>query len=189
MATAMNFKFAQFSAIPLESIVPNASPDGLELLGQLLYWNPSKRPTCSGSLRSNYFKVNQKLGPQAINSAVLSKSRSHASLLQRNDWQGTTGTDHVQLTKGQGPATYPYSDTNSMSNSTGTTLHDNNNGLVSDMSSSDNDHNHVTRHTKISSHSINKSGMSAKDQYISRARYVTGQSTKPGSYRNSGKLE
>lgn len=174
----MNFKFAQFSPIPLESLVPNASPDGIQLMTEMLYWNPSKRPTCSGSLRSNYFKVNQKLGPQAINSAAISKSRSHASLLQQgNQWQ----SEH----QAKGHPVYPYED----SNSSGTTQHDNNNRMSGDMSSGDNDRNQVTRHTKISSHSLQKSGMSAKDQYMSRSRYVAGQPTKTASFRNSGKFD
>lgn len=56
LATAMNFKFPLFSAIALETVVTNASPDGIALLTQLLFWNPAKRPTTSGSLRHPYFQ-------------------------------------------------------------------------------------------------------------------------------------
>lgn len=55
LANEMNFKFPAFSPIPLESIVPNCSPEGITLISQLLDWNPSKRPTSSSVFRCPYF--------------------------------------------------------------------------------------------------------------------------------------
>ncbi|XP_046995602.1 serine/threonine-protein kinase MAK isoform X2 [Schistocerca americana] len=54
LANAMNFKFPQFSPVPLGSIIPNASKDGLALMGDMLSWNPNSRPTAQQSLRNKH---------------------------------------------------------------------------------------------------------------------------------------
>lgn len=51
LASAMNFKFPQFSPTPLSSVIPNASKDAILLIEDMLRWNPSKRPTAQQSLR------------------------------------------------------------------------------------------------------------------------------------------
>ncbi|CAG2119845.1 unnamed protein product, partial [Medioppia subpectinata] len=61
LANAMNFRFPQFSPMPLDSIVSNSHADGIVLLEDMLRWNPSRRPNAVQSLKYNYFKVNQKL--------------------------------------------------------------------------------------------------------------------------------
>ncbi|XP_049777101.1 serine/threonine-protein kinase dyf-5 [Schistocerca cancellata] len=77
LANAMNFKFPQFSPVPLGSIIPNASKDGLALMGDMLSWNPNSRPTAQQSLRYAYFQVGQKLGIQPDSSIRLSKGNSN----------------------------------------------------------------------------------------------------------------
>jgi len=65
----MNFKFPQFTAMSIETIVPNASPECGILLSHLLYWNPSKRPTTSSALRYPYFskcQMSQQSQPQKV---------------------------------------------------------------------------------------------------------------------------
>uniref|UniRef100_A0A1B6D9I6 Protein kinase domain-containing protein n=2 Tax=Clastoptera arizonana TaxID=38151 RepID=A0A1B6D9I6_9HEMI len=61
LAAAMNFKFPQFRRTSLGSLIPQASKDAIILLEALLHWNPSKRPTAQHSLRQSYFQVGQKL--------------------------------------------------------------------------------------------------------------------------------
>ncbi|XP_067009133.2 serine/threonine-protein kinase dyf-5 isoform X2 [Anabrus simplex] len=63
LASAMNFKFPQFSPTPLSTLIPNASKDAVVLMEDMLCWNPSRRPTAQQSLRYPYFQVGQKLGP------------------------------------------------------------------------------------------------------------------------------
>ncbi|EEC09832.1 protein kinase, putative, partial [Ixodes scapularis] len=43
LAAAMNFRFPQFSEMPLGNVVPNAGRDALVLLRDLLRWNPARR--------------------------------------------------------------------------------------------------------------------------------------------------
>lgn len=57
LAASMNFRFPQFSAIPLKTIVQNASPDAIQILEEMLRWNPARRPTAGHCLRYNYFKA------------------------------------------------------------------------------------------------------------------------------------
>lgn len=209
--------------MPLESIVPNASADAVELLNELLYWNPNRRPTCSQSLRSSYFRVNQKLGAQQIsNSSAVSKSLHRAQQQQHittNTHNQTTAhqqqlvnfaSNTTTVHNNQQPAserTAPsdkhqqhqsngglkrssfYSDSNLVSinavRPSATTISDNNND-DGEQSASESTNSQVTRHNRLSSHSLIRSGFSAKDQYLSRARYVAGQTTAKANYRAPG---
>lgn len=65
LAKAMNFKWPQFTATPMNQIVPMASKEGVTLIADMLKYNPGKRPTASQALRYPYFQVGQKLGAPA----------------------------------------------------------------------------------------------------------------------------
>ena len=56
LAAAMNFKFPQFSATPLTTLIPNASPEANALMADMLRWNPAKRPSAQQALRYPYFQ-------------------------------------------------------------------------------------------------------------------------------------
>ncbi len=55
LATQMGFNFPQFSAMPLSNLIPNASPEALQLLNEMLRYDPSKRPTAQQVLQHPYF--------------------------------------------------------------------------------------------------------------------------------------
>eukprot|EP00116_Pleurobrachia_bachei_P004578 sb/3464840/ len=57
LAQAMNFKFPQCVATPLKTLLPNASPEALQLIKDCLEWNPAKRPTAAQCLKYPYFQV------------------------------------------------------------------------------------------------------------------------------------
>lgn len=82
LASAMNFKFPQFSPTPLSSIIPNASKDAIMLMENMLRWNPSKRPTAHQSLRHPYFQVGQKLGNLIQQQDSLSRTKNNATFSQ-----------------------------------------------------------------------------------------------------------
>ncbi|OPJ76613.1 serine/threonine-protein kinase MAK isoform A [Patagioenas fasciata monilis] len=63
LASAMNFRFPQCVPISLKTLIPNASSEAIQLMSDMLNWNPKKRPTASQALKYPYFQVGQVLGP------------------------------------------------------------------------------------------------------------------------------
>ncbi|XP_025920061.1 serine/threonine-protein kinase MAK isoform X2 [Apteryx rowi] len=63
LASAMNFRFPQCVPINLKTLIPNASSEAIQLMSDMLNWNPKKRPTASQALKYPYFQVGQVLGP------------------------------------------------------------------------------------------------------------------------------
>ncbi|XP_067092358.1 serine/threonine-protein kinase ICK-like isoform X1 [Osmerus mordax] len=67
LATAMNFRWPQCVPSNLRSLIPNASPEAIHIMRDLLQWDPKKRPASGQALRYSYFYVGQVLGtPQQI---------------------------------------------------------------------------------------------------------------------------
>ncbi|EZA60521.1 hypothetical protein DMN91_009959 [Ooceraea biroi] len=65
LATAMNFKFPNFTRTSLAVLIPNAGEEAVIIMEDMLQWNPLKRPTAQQSLRYPYFQVGD---PRIINS-------------------------------------------------------------------------------------------------------------------------
>ncbi|OXB84555.1 UNVERIFIED_CONTAM: hypothetical protein H355_008031 [Colinus virginianus] len=63
LSSAMNFRFPQCVPISLKTLIPNASSEAIQLMSDMLNWNPKKRPTASQALKYPYFQVGQVLGP------------------------------------------------------------------------------------------------------------------------------
>ncbi|NWT42942.1 MAK kinase, partial [Chroicocephalus maculipennis] len=63
LASAMNFRFPQCVPISLKTLIPNASNEAIQLMSDMLNWNPKKRPTATQALKYPYFQVGQVLGP------------------------------------------------------------------------------------------------------------------------------
>ncbi|CAH8632045.1 unnamed protein product [Schistosoma intercalatum] len=59
LAAAMNFKFPQCSPVPLHTLIPNANHEGIQLILDLISWNPKYRPTAREALKRPYFKTIQ----------------------------------------------------------------------------------------------------------------------------------
>lgn len=59
LAQNMNFKFPQCVATPIKTLIPNASPEALQLIKDCLEWSPNKRPTAAQCLKYPYFQVGQ----------------------------------------------------------------------------------------------------------------------------------
>ncbi|VDM38666.1 unnamed protein product [Toxocara canis] len=78
LAASMNFKFQQSVATPLATIVSMISQDGLKLMGDMMLWNPEKRPSAANSLKYKYFQVGQKLGAPVVSQPSTSNRKSSA---------------------------------------------------------------------------------------------------------------
>ncbi|XP_072392853.1 serine/threonine-protein kinase dyf-5-like isoform X2 [Diabrotica undecimpunctata] len=59
LAGALGFKFPYFAKTPVSDVVPQAGPNGINLIDELLEWNPGHRPTAHGALKHQYFQVGQ----------------------------------------------------------------------------------------------------------------------------------
>ncbi|KAM8952546.1 serine/threonine-protein kinase ICK isoform 3-T3 [Pelodytes ibericus] len=62
LASAMNFRWPQCVPNNLKTLVPNASSEGMQVMRDMLQWDPKKRPTASQALRYPFFLVGQSLG-------------------------------------------------------------------------------------------------------------------------------
>ncbi|XP_027630663.1 serine/threonine-protein kinase MAK [Tupaia chinensis] len=65
LASSMNFRFPQCVPINLKTLIPNASNEAIQLMSEMLSWDPKKRPTASQALKHPYFQVGQVLGPSS----------------------------------------------------------------------------------------------------------------------------
>ncbi|XP_045353368.1 serine/threonine-protein kinase MAK isoform X2 [Leopardus geoffroyi] len=65
LASSMNFRFPQCVPINLKTLIPNASSEAIQLMTEMLNWDPKKRPTASQALKHPYFQVGQVLGPSS----------------------------------------------------------------------------------------------------------------------------
>ncbi|XP_041645994.1 serine/threonine-protein kinase ICK-like [Cheilinus undulatus] len=78
LASAMNFRWPQCVPSNLKTLIPNASPEAIHLMTDLLQWDPKRRPASAQALRYSYFHVGQALGtPQQI----LEQGRPQPSLV------------------------------------------------------------------------------------------------------------
>ncbi|VTJ50867.1 Hypothetical predicted protein [Marmota monax] len=62
LSNAMNFHWPQCIPNNLKTLIPNASSEAIQLLRDMLQWDPKKRPTASQALRYPYFQVGHPLG-------------------------------------------------------------------------------------------------------------------------------
>ncbi|XP_010629118.1 serine/threonine-protein kinase ICK [Fukomys damarensis] len=62
LSSAMNFHWPQCIPNNLKTLIPNASSEAIQLLRDLLQWDPKKRPTASQALRYPYFQTGHQLG-------------------------------------------------------------------------------------------------------------------------------
>lgn len=172
LASSMNFKFPLMSPINLDTAIPNASSQAVGLLTDMLKWSPSKRPTVSHSLRYGYFQVNQRLGAQQITSSALRQQNRSSGLVFKgnNIWEDSGSINdehHHQHHRGGGKNGNHEDD-----------LQNND----SSQTNNSNHHHHETS-SQMSSSSKRNSGLSLKDQYLARSRYIAGQNTKNSVYR------
>ncbi|KAH9104613.1 hypothetical protein LEN26_014978 [Aphanomyces euteiches] len=63
LAAQMNYRFPQFVPTSLQSIIPHASPEAIQLMQDFLKYDPNQRPTSSQALQYPFFQVNVNIPP------------------------------------------------------------------------------------------------------------------------------
>lgn len=182
LANLMNFKFPQFTAIALESIVTNACSEGVTFLTELLYWNPNNRPTTTSALRHSYFRnfgTGHRMSGQSNGSAV--KANLRPSQTQPED-RATQKLHHQQKQEqfknnSNHDDVFNYSTRGSIGKSVSTGNF--NSSIKKDESIRNNeessDKSQKATASRVSANSITRN--SIKDQYLNRSRYITAQSS------------
>jgi len=56
LASTMGFKFPTMPPVPLNNLIPNASTEALQLISDMLKWDPNSRPTAQESLQYPWFR-------------------------------------------------------------------------------------------------------------------------------------
>jgi len=95
LAASMNFKFPQFSATPLASIIPQASKEAVSLMEDMLRWDPKKRPSAEKALRYPYFQGTVKQSASHILEQSLQRSHARKKSLPGTSWEGAEDFEEV----------------------------------------------------------------------------------------------
>jgi len=76
LAANMNFRFPQCVSSDISQIIPQASRDAVQLMSDLMLWNPKKRPTTGVALKYPYFGNGSNLGATTTQAEAMKKLHS-----------------------------------------------------------------------------------------------------------------
>lgn len=195
LAAAMNFRFPQFSEMPLSSIIPNGSKDAVVLLRDLLRWNPARRPTAMLALRYPYFLASQRgAGPMAhyYHNGNRHQNNNHARYshyvgsIAGREQHGTSAAydsqDAKVLLTRQWSKMSAWDDASETEDPPG-----GDDALdFGELSERKNKPSHAWPADRLdSTASAKQNGISAKQRYMSTTHYIAGQNTRISSYQDS----
>ncbi|GMT00542.1 hypothetical protein PENTCL1PPCAC_22716, partial [Pristionchus entomophagus] len=173
LGTAMNFRFQETPPTPLESIVNTSSKDGLQLMKEMMEWNPEKRPSAILSLRSRYFSVGGKLGAPV-------QSQPAPGVTRKSTAASTNSDSKVFI--GKKPLVEVMTNNENLSPPRKMERHINRNIQVEkDL---------VNGNSAEDDKKKGGSKITAKDLYLAKSRYIPGAvSNQVGNNRNSAKKD
>lgn len=90
LASAMNFRFQQVVATPMEQVVNTISKEGMKLMMDMMLWNSEKRPNANQSLRYKYFQVAEKLGAPVVSQPAPGITRKTSAASVKSDTKAMT---------------------------------------------------------------------------------------------------
>nr|XP_045016105.1 serine/threonine-protein kinase ICK isoform X4 [Jaculus jaculus] len=100
LSSSMNFHWPQCIPTNLKTLIPNASREAVQLLRDMLQWDPKKRPTASQALRYPYFQIGHPLGNTIKN--LQDSGKTQKDVLEK------TAPPHIKPTPPVHPPTKPY---------------------------------------------------------------------------------
>ncbi|CAH1155613.1 unnamed protein product [Phaedon cochleariae] len=84
LAGALGFKFPYFIKTPLSDVVPQASLNGVNLIDELLEWNPALRPSSQAALKHQYFLIGQYTNHQPPRQIQINSALTHTNGIFKN---------------------------------------------------------------------------------------------------------
>lgn len=91
LATSSGYTFPSSPGVSLESVLPNCCPDGIQLLSEMLRFDPAKRPSAQQILASPYFSGEIDFDPPKRHFYMEEqKSESMPVMIPRNKMQDTS---------------------------------------------------------------------------------------------------
>lgn len=198
----MNFKFPLINSINLKTVVPNASPQAIDLMSDMLQWNPSKRPTVLQSLKSAYFHsisiINSHDSLQTTPSSDKYHNHNHRSatisLNSLRQEEKKLSHNNNNNNSQQKAINQKSSSTEAVENHGQYVSSSNNDDLLFGIKNvskqmNDNNNNSDDHHRNNPFNDKQISELSAKDRYLARSRYVVGQNTRLSMYKSSSKQQ
>jgi len=199
LAGRINFRFPQFVPTDLESIVPQASKEGIELMMGTMQWDPNNRFSCAKCLAHPYFATsslpaeNEQKMPQALPRPT-SKSELNRSIDRGQPPRPPSGVKRVGLPPAQPQLQQPgwagnflLNNLNSTKGSEPNSGHQSRSGRISLPGNKENKPDQNARGVlpplqggQRESSGASKSG-SARSRYLRMARYQPGVAQTPVS--------
>ena len=93
-ASRLGVRLPQFAPTPLSAIIPNASPEAIDLITELLRFDPSKRPSAAQALQHPFFK-----GPKLSVSQASAESKLSNKLSPTNNTSFNAAPKVTQIKK------------------------------------------------------------------------------------------
>ncbi|KAL4453687.1 hypothetical protein ABPG74_009583 [Tetrahymena malaccensis] len=84
LASTKYYTFPQYPAIPLSQVIPNCPPDALNLISEMLKWDPQKRITAAKILQHPYFsnvELPEELTAENNSNQMIQSSNQPATLI------------------------------------------------------------------------------------------------------------
>ncbi|CAD6189809.1 unnamed protein product [Caenorhabditis auriculariae] len=169
LASAMNFRFQQVVATPMEQVVNTISKEGMRLMMDMMIWSPEKRPSAAQCLRYKYFQVAEKLGAPVMSQPAPGTTRKTSAGSTKSDTKAVIGKANTPDRKNVSPQQSKVLDRHANRN---IPLNKTNIFEKSDTKIS------LTKNGEVSA----KAG--AKDIYLAKSKYVPGAVGKDGSGNN-----
>ena len=80
-AASINYRFPKLPACPLQRLMPHASTDALKVMQDMMLWDPTKRPTCGGSIQYPFFRVGLDVPAPSASGELPAKADTSSSSL------------------------------------------------------------------------------------------------------------
>jgi serine/threonine protein kinase len=97
LANNLGFSFPYAQPVPLEKIIPTCSPDGIQLIVDMLKYDPTKRPSAQQILSYPYFQTQEIPKKLGIFENAKNTSDERVALPKKTNKFGDSTTDFLDF--------------------------------------------------------------------------------------------